>query len=157
MTGVPFGIRSSRLWFIVAALAAVMAAAAWAHWWQYQRASQAAAQALAFKKVEIQFTQPAFAGITAQIDRQKYSLAERRDIVQQPDSIKLDETISLILQPLATSAGCAPSDIEKIKVVLDAPAFTVDTVGDPTRLRNVLVAASCDLSRQPPAPPIPWR
>jgi hypothetical protein len=149
--------RSSRKWFIVAVLAAVMAAVAWVHWWQYQRASRAAAQALAFNKVEIQLTQPAFGGVATQIDAQKYSLSEPRDIVKQPDSIKLDETISLTLRPLATSGGCAPSDIDKITVALDAPAFTISPVGDASRSRSVLLASSCDLSPQPPPAPAPWR
>ena len=139
-------------------VAAVMAAVAWVHWWQYQRASRAAAQALAFNKVEIQLTQPAFGGVATQIDAQKYSLSEPRDIVKQPDSIKLDETISLTLRPLATSGGCAPSDIDKITVALDAPAFTISPVGDASRSRSVLLASSCDgfAAASPPAP-APWR
>jgi hypothetical protein len=148
---------SSRMWFIVASLAAVITAIAWGHWWQYQRESRAAAQALAFNKVEIQLTQPAFAGITAQIDGLKYSLAEQKDIVKQPDSIKLDETISFSLRPLATGAGCSPSNIDNYRVVLDAPAFTVDPIGDGSRSRGFLIAASCDLSPQPPPVPAPWR
>jgi hypothetical protein len=61
---------------------------------------------------------------SAQIDGLKYSLAEQKDIVKQPDSIKLDETISLSLRPLATGAGCSPSNVDNYRVVLDAPAIT---------------------------------
>ena len=149
-----------RMWLIIALLSALVASTAWVQWWRYQSASRAALDALAFNEVEKQLTQPAFAGISTELHGKKYSPHDTQvtqDFVHLPDSIKLDETIGFSLQPLATSTDCSPSDIESIRVSLDAPAFTVDTIGDPVRSLERLRSQACDLAAQAPPPPAPWR
>ena len=148
---------SSRTWFVVAAVAAVVTLAAGVQWWSYQRDLNAAAQAYRFKTVEIALTQPPFNGISTQIDGNKWLPSGPQDIVRNPESIALYETITLALRPLTTGTGCAPSNIDGYQVLVDAPGFMVDKIGDATRSRQALIAPECNLSPKPPPPAPAWR
>jgi len=110
-----------------------------------------------YTAIEAALNQPPFAGISTEIHGLNFSTSGTKDVVQELDAVKLDETIAFSLTPLETIADCSNSDTEAINVTLDAPAFTVHAVGEGIRSRKVLVAKSCDLSPKPPPVPPPWR
>ncbi|MGC1381220.1 MAG: hypothetical protein WA814_09410 [Candidatus Baltobacteraceae bacterium] len=148
----------SRAWFIVAAVAAIVALGAGAlQWVGYQKDLRDAAQAYRFKHVEVVLNQPPFGGISTQIEGEKWLPSGPSDIVKDPESISLYDTITLKLQPLAMGADCSPSDIAAYQVLLDAPGFTVDKLGDALRSRQTLLAPACSVSRKAPPPAEPWR
>lgn len=149
--------RSSRVWFLAAAVAALVAIVAWWQWWSYQNDLQAAAKAYRFKYVEVVLTQPPFEGIATQIEGDKWLADGPRDIVREPDPIALYDTITLKLEPLTTGTQCAPSNILTYDVVVDAPGFTVDNLGNAARSRADLLAPACSLAAKPPPSPAPWR
>jgi hypothetical protein len=148
---------SSRVWFIVAGLAAVVALIAGAQWWSYEKALNDAAKAYRFNVVEVGLTQPAFNGITTQISGDRYLSDGPEDIVADPKPIALYETITLKLSALNTGAGCAPSNIQAFAVLVDAPGFTVDRIGDASRSRQMILGPQCSLSATPPTAAPPWR
>jgi hypothetical protein len=149
--------RSGRVWFIVAGVAAVITLIACFQWWKYQAALRAAAQAYRFNHVEIVLTQPPFNGISTQIEGDKWLPDGPKDIVKDPESIALYDTITLKLQPLPTGPDCSASNIHAYDVQVDAPGFTVDTIGGTLRSRTMLVAPACSLASKAPPAPEPWR
>ena len=148
----------SRAWFIVAGLAAFVAIAAGVvQWVNYQRDLRDAAQAYRFSHVEVVLNQPSFDGISTQIEGDKWLPTGPSDIVKNPESISLYDTITLKLKPLATGADCSASDIVSYQVLLDAPGFTVDKIGDNLRSRRMLLAPACSLAKKAPPAAEPWR
>ena len=79
------------------------------------------------------------------------------DIVKNPKSIALYDTITLKLHALPTGSDCSPSDIVAYEVLVDAPGFTVDKIGDALRSRKTLLASACSLSPKAPPSAEPWR
>jgi hypothetical protein len=148
---------SARVWFLIAAVAAIVTLAAGAQWWSYQQELRNAAQAYRFKTVEVALTQPPFNGISTQIDGDKWLPDGPKDIVKDPESIALYETITFTLRPLTTGTGCSASNIDSYQVLVDAPGFTVDKIGDAVRSRQMLLAPICDLSAKAPPPAPAWR
>ncbi len=148
---------SSRIWFAIAAIAAIVAGIVGVRWWLYDRDIQLAAKAYRFNSVEIALTQPPFNDITTQIDGSKWLPNGPQDIVKDPESIALYETITLALRPLTTGTGCSGSTIVAYQVLVDAPGFTVDRIGDAARTRQTLLAPECSLGAKAPPPAPPWR
>ncbi len=149
---------ASRAWFIVAGLAAFVAISAGVlQWLNYQKDLKNAAQAYRFSHVEVVLNQPSFDGISTQIEGDKWLPTGPSDIVKNPDSIALYDTITLKLKPLATGADCSPSNIDAYQVLLDAPGFTVDKIGNTARSRAMLLAPACSLAKKAPPPAEPWR
>jgi hypothetical protein len=149
---------SSRVWFTVAAIAALVALTAGVlQWLAYQRELKNAAQAYRFNHVEVVLTQPPFDGISTQIEGNRWLPDGPSDIVKDPESIALYDTITFELHPLATGSDCSSSNVVAYEVLVDAPGFTVDRLGDAVRTRNMLLAAACSLSAKEPPPPEPWR
>ena len=148
----------SRAWFIVAAVAAFVALSAGVlQWVNYQKDLKNAAQAYRFSHVEVVLNQPAFQGLTTQIEGDKWLPSGPTDIVKNPESISLYDTITLKLKPLATGADCSPSDVVSYQVLLDAPGFTVDKIGETVRSRQMVLAPACSLAKKAPPPAEPWR
>lgn len=150
-------LPSSRVWFVIAVVAAAVTLVAGAQWWRYESALSDAARDYRFNTVEVGLTQPPFDGIVTQIDGDKWLPDGPRDIVRDPESIALYETITLTLKPLTTGSGCSNSPIDSYQVLVDAPGFTVDKIGDATRSRQMLLAPQCDLSSKEPPPAPAWR
>jgi hypothetical protein len=147
---------SARVWFIVAAIAAsVTIAAGLLQWMTYQRDLKAAAQAYRFNHVEVVLTQPSFDGISTQIEGDRWLPTGPSDIVKNPDSIALYDTITLKLRALPTGSDCSPSNIVAYQVLVDAPGFTVDKIGDSLRSRKMLLASACSLAAKAPPPAEP--
>ncbi len=148
----------SRVWFIVASIAAVVTIAAGVlQWVAYQKDLNAAAQAYRFNHVEVVLTQPSFDGISTQIEGDRWLPTGPSDIVKNPKSIALYDTITLKLHALPTGSDCSPSDIVAYEVLVDAPGFTVDKIGDALRSRKTLLASACSLSPKAPPSAEPWR
>lgn len=148
----------SRAWFIVAAVAAFVALSAGVlQWVNYHNDLKNAAQAYRFSHVEVVLNQPAFQGISTQIEGDKWLPSGPTDIVKNPESISLYDTITLKLKPLATGADCSPSDVVAYQVLLDAPGFTVDKIGDTVRSRQMVLAPACSVAKKVPPPAEPWR
>jgi hypothetical protein len=151
---------SARIWFLIAAVASIVTLAAVAQGWSYQkglRDAEIRAQAYRFKNVEVALNQPPFNGISTQINVDRWLPEGPRDIVRDPESIALNETITLGLQPLITGTGCSPSNVDSYNVLVDAPGFAVDKIGDAIRSREMLLAPICSLSTNPPPPAPAWR
>jgi hypothetical protein len=151
---------ASQRWSYVALIALFIALAAAARWGIYDYNLRQAQQAYSknFKNtVETQLTQP-FYGISAQIDLQKWFSGGSQDIVGSANLVALNETISLTLLPQSTGSDCSSSsNINEYEVVLDAPGFTFEIIGDSVRSRQALLAPVCSVSKEaPPAAP-PWR
>lgn len=148
----------SRVWFIVAAIAAVVTVAAGAlQWYTYQKDLNDAAKAYRFNHVEVVLTQPSFDGISTQIEGDRWLPNGPSDIVKNPESIALYDTITLKLHALPTGSDCSSSNIVAYQVLLDAPGFTVDKIGDALRSRKMLLASACSLSSKAPPAAEPWR
>jgi hypothetical protein len=150
---------ASQRWVFVALVALFIAIAAAARWVTYEYDLNQAQQA--YRKnfrttVETQLTQP-FYGISAQIDLQKWFSGGSQDIVESANLVALNETISLTLQPQSTGNDCSSSNINEYKVVLDAPGFMTDIIGDSVRSRQALLAPVCSVSKEAPPTASPWR
>jgi hypothetical protein len=149
---------AARAWFIVAGIAAAIAIVAVVQWWSYQRELKTAAQAYRFSHVEVLLTQPPFNGISTQIEGDRWLSDGPQDIVRNPESIALYDTITLKLQPWPTgSSGCSASNIVSYDVLVDAPGFTVDKLGDTSRSRAALLAPACSVAVSAPPSATPWR
>jgi hypothetical protein len=150
---------ASQRWSYVALIALFIALAAAARWAIYEYDLKQAQQAYKtnFKTtVETQLTQP-FYGISVQIDLLKWFSGGYQDIVESASSVALNETISLTLQPQSTGNDCSSSNIDEYEVLLDAPGFATEIIGDSVRSRQALLAPVCSVSKEaPPAAP-PWR
>lgn len=149
--------RSSRIWFVIAAIAGLIALVAAFQWWKYQADLRAAAQAYRFNHVEVVLTQPPFNGLSTQIEGDRWLPDGPRDIVKNPESIALWDTITLKLEPLPTGSGCSSSNVAGYEVLVDAPGFTVDKLGDALRSRATLIAPACSLAATAPPAAQPWR
>lgn len=151
----PHARSSARIWFAIAIIAAMVAAAVGVQWWNYERQIKLAA--IRFNSVELALTQPPFDDITTQIDSQTFLPDGPRDVLQHPEAIALYETITLGLRPLATGTSCASSNIDAYQISVDAPGFTVDKIGDAIRSRQALLAQACSLGAKAPPPTPAWR
>ena len=140
----------SYLWFIVAAIAAIVALATGVQQWEYNKKQEAAEQFFRFKDADTFLSQPPFQGISTQIEADKYVPESSKNKTKTKDfvnivepknqaAMQLFETITFRLTPSATSAECRPSggiestNIDTYEVMLDAPGFTVDEIGDAVR------------------------
>lgn len=151
----PSAHSSARIWFAIAIIAAIVSAAVYVQWWNYKQELKLAA--IRFNSVEVALTQPPFDDITTQIDSQTFLPEGPQDVLEHPESIALYETITLGLRPLATGTSCARSNIDAYQVLVDAPGFTVDKIGDATRSRQALLAQECSLGAKAPPPTPAWR
>lgn len=148
---------AGRKWGLITIIVLLISAVAWGERYSYYRTSKNAAQALQFQQLETQLNDPAFSGISTEIEGLKYVNGAPQDVVATLDAVKLNETIAFSLTPMGTIADCSASNTESIIVTLLAPAFTVTPIGSGSRSRKELIANSCDLSAKGPPVPMPWR
>ncbi|MBV8067407.1 MAG: hypothetical protein JO113_05495 [Candidatus Eremiobacteraeota bacterium] len=149
----------SRLWFILAGIAAIVAIVSGIQWWNYEQDQANGAQLYHFQQAEDRLTRPPFDDITASIEVDKYRASpDAEDIVKTKGSIGLYETTTFKLKPLLTggSGACSASNVYGYEVLVDAPGFTVDRIGDAFRSRQALLASACSLSPKAPPTAAPW-
>jgi hypothetical protein len=146
-------------WFILAAIAAIIAVISGIQWLNYQQDQINGTQLYHFQRAEDQLSRPPFDDITASIEVDKYRASpDAEDIVKTKASLALYETTTFKLRPLLTggSGACSPSNIAEYEALIDAPGFVVDRIGDPYRSRQALLASACSLSPKAPPTPAPW-
>ncbi len=159
-TSSPDGAKShAHLWFILAAIAMIVAVISGAQWWNYEQDRLNGTQLYHFRQAEDQLSRPPFEDITASIEVDKYQAKPAaEDIVKTKASLGLYETATFKLRPLLTggSGACSPSNVDQYEALIDAPGFVVDRIGDALRSRQALLASACSLAQTAPPTPAPW-